>query len=145
VVSGHFHTQIAVQQGKQDTLPIWEETAWILQPICVWWRKENPYHITKGLTVASRVYNFRTQAIRRSTYLRSEIFLCSNNAVGIATDCGLEDREDGVQVPVGTRFFSSSRRPDRFRGPLSLLSYWKRGHFPECKADAEWSWPVTSN
>jgi hypothetical protein len=34
-------------------------------------------------------------------------------AVGIATGYGLDDRGVGVRVPVESRIFSSSRRPDR--------------------------------
>jgi hypothetical protein len=33
--------------------------------------------------------------------------------VGIATSYGLDDREVGVRVPVGSRIFSSPDRPDR--------------------------------
>jgi hypothetical protein len=47
-----------------------------------------------------------------------------DSAVRIATGYGL----------VGTKFFSSSRRPDRFWGPSSLLSNGYRRFFPECKA-----------
>jgi hypothetical protein len=36
----------------------------------------------------------------------------------------------GVRVPVGTHFFSSPRRTDRFCGPPSLLSNGYRGLFP---------------
>jgi hypothetical protein len=36
-----------------------------------------------------------------------------DRAVGIATGYGLDDRGVGVQVPVGSRLFSSPRRPDR--------------------------------
>jgi hypothetical protein len=42
--------------------------------------------------------------------------------VGIATGYGLDDREVGVQVPVGSRIFSPPSRPDRLWGPPSLLS-----------------------
>jgi hypothetical protein len=41
---------------------------------------------------------------------------------GIATSYGLDDREIGVRVPVGSRIFSSSRRPDRLSGLSSVLS-----------------------
>jgi hypothetical protein len=41
------------------------------------------------------------------------------SAVGIATGYGLDDRGVGVRVPVGSRIFSSPRRPDRLWGPLS--------------------------
>jgi hypothetical protein len=49
-----------------------------------------------------------------------------DSAVGIATGCGLEDREDGVRIPVGSRIFSSPRRPDRLWGT--------GGSFPGSKA-----------
>jgi hypothetical protein len=45
-----------------------------------------------------------------------------NSSVGIATGYGLVDRGVGVLVPVGSRIFSSSRRPDRLWGPPNLLS-----------------------
>jgi hypothetical protein len=51
---------------------------------------------------------------------------CRDSAVGIATGYGLDGRGVGVRVPVGERFFSPPRPPDRLRGPPSLLSngYW---------------------
>jgi hypothetical protein len=36
-----------------------------------------------------------------------------DSAVGIATGYGLDDRGVGVRVPVGSRIFSSPRRPDQ--------------------------------
>jgi hypothetical protein len=65
-------------------------------------------------------------------YLLSWLF--NDAAVGIATDYGLDGRRVGVRVPVGARFFSSPRRPDRFWGPPSLLSKAYRGFFPRGKA-----------
>jgi hypothetical protein len=53
-----------------------------------------------------------------------------DSAIGIATGDGLDDCRVGVRVTEGVRFFSSTRRPDRFRGPPSLLSNGYRGHFP---------------
>jgi hypothetical protein len=49
-----------------------------------------------------------------------------DSAVGIATVYGLDDREVGVRVPVGSRIFFSPSRPDWLWGPTSLLSngYW---------------------
>jgi hypothetical protein len=45
-----------------------------------------------------------------------------DSVVGIATGYGLDDRGVGVRVSIGSRIFSSPRRPDRFWGPSSLLS-----------------------
>jgi hypothetical protein len=46
-----------------------------------------------------------------------------DSSVGIATGYGLDDRGVGVRVPVGARFFSSPRCPDRFWSLPSFLSY----------------------
>jgi hypothetical protein len=48
---------------------------------------------------------------------------CSSrdSLVGTATGYGLDDRGVAVRVPVGSRIFSSPRRPDRFWGPPNLL------------------------
>jgi hypothetical protein len=53
-----------------------------------------------------------------------------DSSVGIATGYGLDDRRVEVGVPVGSRIFSSPRRPHRFWGPASLLSNGYRGLFP---------------
>jgi hypothetical protein len=45
-----------------------------------------------------------------------------DSVVGIATSYGLDGRGVGVRVPVGSRIFSFSRRPDRLWGPPNLLS-----------------------
>jgi hypothetical protein len=50
-----------------------------------------------------------------------------DSVVGIATGYGLDDRGVGVRVPVGSRIFSSPRRPDGLWGPPSLLSSGYRG------------------
>jgi hypothetical protein len=50
--------------------------------------------------------------------------------VGLATGYMLDVREIGVRVPVGARFFSSPRLPDRLWGLPSLLSNGYRGLFP---------------
>jgi hypothetical protein len=54
-------------------------------------------------------------------------FLMScGRVVGIATDYGLDDREVGVRIPVGSTIITSPYRPDQLWGPPNLLSseYW---------------------
>jgi hypothetical protein len=53
-----------------------------------------------------------------------------DSVVGIATGYEMKDRGVGVRILVGSRIFSSPRRPDRPWGPLSLLSNEYRGLFP---------------
>jgi hypothetical protein len=66
-----------------------------------------------------------------------------DSVVGIATGYGLDDRGIGVPVPVGSRIFSSPRRPDRLWGPPNLLSNgYREGAFPGGKAAGAWSWPL---
>jgi hypothetical protein len=47
---------------------------------------------------------------------------CRVSVVGLETGYGMDDLGVGDRVPVGSRIFSSSRRPDRLWGPLNLLS-----------------------
>jgi hypothetical protein len=57
-----------------------------------------------GKTTAAYIHNNMSYW----TIIRSR-----DNAVGIATGYGLDDRGVGIRVPVGSRIFSSPRRPDR--------------------------------
>jgi hypothetical protein len=49
---------------------------------------------------------------------------------GIANIYELDDRGFGVQVPVGSRIFTSPYRPDRLWGPPNLLPDGYRELFP---------------
>jgi hypothetical protein len=73
--------------------------------------------------------------------------------VDMATGYGLDDRGVGVRVPVGSRIFSSPRRPDRLWGPSSLLSNRyqvvnqpgrEADHSPPTSAEVKKMWIYTS-
>jgi hypothetical protein len=57
-------------------------------------------------------------------------FMSRGRAVGIATDYGLDDREVGVRVSVGSRNFTCPYAPDRLWDPNNLLSNEYPGIFP---------------
>jgi hypothetical protein len=57
-----------------------------------------------------------------------------DSSVGIATSYGLDDRGVGVRVPVGSRIFSSPRRPNQLWDSPNLLSNGYRGLFSGAKA-----------
>jgi hypothetical protein len=76
-----------------------------------------------------------------------------DSIVDIATGYGLDDQGVGVQVPVGSRIFSSPCRPDRLWGPPSLLSNGYQGvnwqgheadHSPPTNAEVKKMWAYTS-
>jgi hypothetical protein len=75
------------------------------------------------------------------TQLLSFIFVTLG--AGIAISYWLDDRGFGVRVLVGSRLFSSPRRPDRLWDPASLLFNGYRGLFPREKGARAWSWPLT--
>jgi hypothetical protein len=77
-----------------------------------------------------------------SSYMQ---FKSRDSSVGTATGYGLDDRGVGVRVPVGTRIFSSTRRPDWFWGSPNLLSNGYLGILPGGKVAGAWGWPLTSS
>jgi hypothetical protein len=60
-------------------------------------------------------------------YYLLEYYWSRDSAVGIATGYGLDDWGVGTRIPVGSRIFSSPRRPDRLWGPPNLISNGYRG------------------
>jgi hypothetical protein len=79
-------------------------------------------------TIFIRVHGqVKEQNVIHSSYL---LFRSRDSVVGIATSYGLDNRGVGVQVHVGSRVFSSPRRPDQLWGPPSLLSKGYRGLSP---------------
>jgi hypothetical protein len=74
-----------------------------------------------------------------------------DSVVGIATGYGLDDRGVGSWIPVGSRIFSSPRRPDRLWGPPSTLSPGVKrpgreaDHSPPAIAEVKKMWIYTSN
>jgi hypothetical protein len=57
-----------------------------------------------------------------------------DSAVGIATGYGLDEWEAGVRAPVGSKIFTSPRRPDWLWGPPNLLYNGHQELFPGGKA-----------
>jgi hypothetical protein len=133
------------------------------------WRKlhnEEPHNLYSSPSII-RMINIVSVVLIRS--LNSGLPLCRtllsgcrsrDSVAGIATGYGLDDREVGVRVPVGSRIIFSPRRPDRFWGPPSLLSIGYRGggahspgakhrvreadHSPPASAEVKKMWIYTS-
>jgi hypothetical protein len=57
-----------------------------------------------------------------------------DSAVGIVIGYGVDGRGEGVRVPVGSRIFSSPRRPDRLWDRRASYPMGTGGSFPESKA-----------
>jgi hypothetical protein len=74
-----------------------------------------------NLITSDMIHVAEFKLVRSSFYIRDSV-------VGIATRYGMDDQEVGV--PVGSRIFSSQRRPDRLWSPPNLLSNGYRALFP---------------
>jgi hypothetical protein len=82
-------------------------------------------HLSIKLTKSCTLKSFA----RHITFNRSQ-----DSVFGIVTGYGLDDREFGVRVPVGSRIFTSPCRLDRPWGPPNLVFSGYRENFPGGKA-----------
>jgi hypothetical protein len=80
----------------------------------------------QGMMLAPRTEKSETKLPKYDFYA----FWNRDSSVGIATGYGLEDREAGVRVSVGSTIFAFPQRLDRFWIPPSLLSNGYGGLFP---------------
>jgi hypothetical protein len=86
-------------------------------------------------------YNYQTSCCTPIMARVSVLFLhiyyiwkwSRGSVVGIATAYGLDDRADGVRVPVGPRIFYSPRRPDRLWSPPTSYPMGTGGSFSGVK------------
>jgi hypothetical protein len=80
---------------------------------------------------ASPVTQHSTGQMKSSLKMCYKIFPGSRDSVVyIATVYGVDDRDVGDRVPVGSSIFSPPRRPDQLWGPPSLMSNGYLGFFP---------------
>jgi hypothetical protein len=77
-----------------------------------------------------RAESAQTQARSAASAVNNPPLLGRAEIGEIESGYGMDDRGVGVQVPAGSRIFSSPRRPDRFWGPPNLLSNGFEGLFP---------------
>jgi hypothetical protein len=106
-----------------------------------WWCM----YMFSGLSVTVPSVSCSTKLILNIFNLSFSKALQSKAWPRIATAYGLDDWGVGVQVPVGSRIFSSPHCPDRLWGPPNLLSNGYQGSFPRGKAAGAWSLPLTSS
>jgi hypothetical protein len=67
-----------------------------------------------------------------------------DSVVGIASGYWLDDRVVEVRVPVGSRIFTSPRRPDRLWGPGVNRRGREADHSPPPSAEVKKMWIYTS-
>jgi hypothetical protein len=72
------------------------------------------------------------------------LFVIRGSVFCLASSWRLDERGDGERVPVGSRIFSSPRRPGHLWSPPNLLSDEYGGSFPGGRAAEAWSWPLSS-
>jgi hypothetical protein len=79
----------------------------------VWFHQVNGYYVNVFLFYVLFPFNLcLARLLLLVTLLVAITILRSrDSAVGIATGYGLDDRNVGVRVPVGSRIFSTSSRP----------------------------------
>jgi hypothetical protein len=96
---------------------------------CCLWKEFKRIKILSVYICSATFYSFSYYSDCSDSFHQSVINLHfgGNSAVGIATGYGLYDRGFGVRVPVRSRIFSSSRRPDRPWGQPNFLSNGYRG------------------
>jgi hypothetical protein len=69
--------------------------------------------ITRKFMQQTTIYTVEFSTVLTLDFVTVLVHMRSlDSSVGIATGYGLDDRGVGVRVPVGSRFFSSPRRPD---------------------------------